>query len=109
MQILGLLPSVWLVSCDTSASLRSQAKGEEAVSIPAQPEGRPGSERGGRPEHHHGLRREAEGGTSLVCVRKAVSHQRAGERSTRKLLTALPLIPAALYEQRTLLHCYVFT
>lgn len=69
-----------------SLLLTPQAKGEEAVSILAQFEDRPGSDRGRRSEHCDGLRREAAGRTALVCVWEAVSHQHAGARCAHELL-----------------------
>lgn len=66
----------------------SQAERAEAVSISAELEDGPGSDSGRRPEHRHGLRREAEGGAALLCVWEAVLHQRAGARRSHELLTA---------------------
>ncbi|XP_034065958.1 guanine nucleotide exchange C9orf72 homolog isoform X2 [Gymnodraco acuticeps] len=63
------------------------AEREEAVSIPAQPKDRPGSDGGGGPAHRNGLRREAEGGTALVRVQQAVLHQHARARRSHDLLT----------------------
>lgn len=68
--------------------LSSQAKGEEAVSIPAQFKDGLGSDGGRRPEHRNGVGREAEGGPALVCVREAVLHQHAGTRRTHELLNS---------------------
>lgn len=64
-----------------------QAKREEAISIVAQLKDGPGPDRGRRPEHRDGLRREAEGGTPLVRVWEAVLHQHAGARRAHELLT----------------------
>lgn len=66
--------------------LPSQAKGAEAVSIPAKFEDGPGPDGGGRPEHRHGLGGEAEGGAALLRVREAILHQRAGARCAHELL-----------------------
>lgn len=69
--------------------LPPQAEGEEAVPISAQPKDGPGSDGGRGPEHCNGLRREAEGGTALVCVREAVLHQHAGARCAHDLVTLI--------------------
>lgn len=72
-----------------SLLLTPQAKREEAVSIFAQFEDRPGSDRGRRSEHCNGLRREAAGRTTLIRVWEAVPHQHAGARCAHELLNCV--------------------